>query len=916
MTVAQQVNERLAALLRAGTSPWLDQIRRSLIECGELERMMREDSLRGVTANPAIFEKAILGSPDYDDALADLARQDLDAESIYERLAIADVQAAADVLRPVWDETGGADGFISLEVAPELARDTEGTMEQVRDYWKRLDRPNVMIKIPGTAEGMPAIEQATFEGINVNVTLLFAVEKYEQCAEAYIRGLERRREAGERVDDMHSVASFFVSRVDTEVDRRLDQLGHTELCGTAALANARLAYSRFKQIFYGERFAELRDEGAFVQRPLWASTGVKNPRYPETMYVDGLIAPDTVNTMPLQTLMAFGERGQVPGATADQPEEKIRETLDALAKAGIDLDDVTAKLLDDGIVLFEESLHKLLAGIEKRRAAVVTGRPETIEAHFPPELERAVADRVKRAADEDVVRRIWRKDETLWAPLGTPEIANRLGWLTITEPMLEEKESIESFARECAADGLRDAVLLGMGGSSLAPEVLRESFEPKPDALRLHVLDSTDAGAILAVEREIDLENTLFVVSTKSGGTIETLSLARYFLGKAPNPGRQFIAITDPGSGLVDFAESNGFRRVFLADPDIGGRYSALSHFGLVPAALAGIDIGALLERAQVAEQRCAAWEQSETNSGLWLGCALGECAVKGRDKLTFIVADRVGAFGLWVEQLVAESTGKEGKGIVPIVDEPLGEADAYGNDRVFVHIRDQGNPDSAAEELVQALSEAGHPTVTVQVEEAEDLGSLFFFAEFATAVAGWVLGINPFDQPNVQEAKDNTKKVLDRYASEGELPAVKDASDEALNALVTQAEPGRYFAVMGFLAPSTDVDAAVEELRATVRDKSGAATTFGYGPRFLHSTGQLHKGGAPIGLFLQLLHDSSEDAEVPEAGYTFNTLKNAQAVGDLETLLTHGLPAERLHLDGDPAQAIRALAERLGRML
>ncbi|MFL5825625.1 MAG: transaldolase, partial [Thermoleophilaceae bacterium] len=306
MSVAQQVNERLAALVRAGTSPWLDQIRRSLIESGELERMMREDSLRGETANPALFEKAILGSPDYDDALADLARQDLDAESIYERLAIQDVQGAADVLRAVWDESGGADGFVSLEVAPELARDTEGTLEQARDYWKRLDRPNVMIKIPGTDEGMPAIEQATFEGINVNVTLLFAVEKYERCAEAYIRGLERRREAGERVDDVHSVASFFVSRVDTEVDRRLEGSGHTELCGTAALANARLAYSRFKDIFYGERFAELRDAGAFVQRPLWASTGVKNPRYPETMYVDGLIAPDTVNTMPMQTLLAFG----------------------------------------------------------------------------------------------------------------------------------------------------------------------------------------------------------------------------------------------------------------------------------------------------------------------------------------------------------------------------------------------------------------------------------------------------------------------------------------------------------------------------------------------------------------------------------------------------------------------------------
>ncbi len=376
MSVAQGVNERLAALTEAGTSVWLDQIRRNLIESGELERMVREDSLRGVTANPSIFEKAILGSPDYDEELAELARQDYEARDIYRRLAVEDVQLAADVLRPVWDATGGVDGYVSLEVAPRLAHDTEGTMEQVRQYWGLIDRPNAMIKIPGTEEGVPAIEQAIYEGINVNVTLLFAVDMYAKAAEAYIRGLERRRDEGKSIDDLHSVASFFVSRVDTEADKRLEALGNTELQGTAAVANARKAYIHFKEIFHGERFASLLDAGAHVQRPLWASTGTKNPHYSETKYIDELVAPETVNTIPMATLLAFAERGLVTGATADADPAQVDAELKALADAGVDMADVTAKLLVDGIEQFNVAMRKLLEGIDARRAAVVTGRPE------------------------------------------------------------------------------------------------------------------------------------------------------------------------------------------------------------------------------------------------------------------------------------------------------------------------------------------------------------------------------------------------------------------------------------------------------------------------------------------------------------------------------------------------------------
>ncbi|MBV9214531.1 MAG: bifunctional transaldolase/phosoglucose isomerase [Actinobacteria bacterium] len=922
MTVTVGVNERLAALTEAGTSVWLDQIRRGMIESGELQRLIDEDSLRGVTSNPSIFEKAILGSSDYDEQVRELAEQGLGAREIYDEIAVRDVQMGADVLRPVFDELGGDDGFVSLEVGPEAANDTEETLRQARDYWRRLDRPNCFIKIPGTPAGVPAIEQAIFEGINVNVTLLFAVSAYEAVAEAYIRGLERRREAGESLD-VHSVASFFVSRVDSEVDKRLEAAGgHAELLGTAGLWNARAAYVRFKELFYGKRFAELREAGAAVQRPLWASTGVKNPHYSDVMYVEGLVAQDTVNTMPMPTLLAAGEKLDVTGATADVAPDDVERAMGALAEAGIDIDDVTAKLLDDGVELFVQALDKLLAGVESKREAVTTGRPETFESSMPEDLEPAVAERVRKATEESVARRVWRKDETLWGGPG-PEIGDRLGWLTVSDQMLERAGELRAFAEACRADGLRDAVLLGMGGSSLAPEVMRESFEKAngDGGLRLHVLDSTDPGAVLETERAIEMAKTLFLVSSKSGGTIETLSQFRYFHERmqqavGAGAGKHFVAITDPGTSLVELARENDFLHVFQNDPDIGGRYSALSYFGMVPAALMGVDVVAVLERAQVAEQACQHYDSTASNSGLWLGLAMGELALHRRDKLTFAVAEPIGSFGLWVEQLVAESTGKQGRGILPVAGEPLGPPDVYSDDRVFVHIQQKDAPEAGFANEMAELAKAGHPTFTINAEGPEDLGRIFFFAEFATAVSGWVLGINPFDQPNVQEAKDNTAKVLEEYARDRRLPDEPNAADEGLRSLLQAAQPPNYFAIMGYVQPSDRFDRAIDGLRTAIRDATRATTTFGYGPRFLHSTGQFHKGGPRTGVFLQLVHDGDEDVEIPGAGYTFGTLKNAQATGDLQTLRAHGLPAERIRLEGDPAEAAASLTSKIKEML
>jgi transaldolase / glucose-6-phosphate isomerase len=905
-----EVNPQLKALTDAGVAVWLDQLGRSLVAGGELKRMVEEESLHGVTSNPSIFEKSILGTADYDDAIKHLAWEGKNSQEIYDDLVVPDVQAAADVLKVVHEQTDGNDGFVSLEVQPDLALDTEGTIESARKYWKAVDRKNVMIKIPGTEQGVPAIETAIYEGINVNVTLLFAVEAYEKVAHAFIRGLQRRHAEGKSLD-VHSVASFFVSRVDTKVDKQLDAKdGDAEqLKGTAAVANARAAYAKFEEIFSGPEWETLAAAGAAVQRPLWASTGVKNPAYKDTLYVDQLIAPHTVNTMPLATLNAVADHGRVTGETGKQD---ATEALAQLAAAGIDMTQVTKELLDEGIKQFVDAMQELIEGIESRRAAVVSGRPSQIDASLPKEFEEAESERIRQTASANVAQRIWKHDPSLWGGPGIPEIEDRLGWLNVTETMLENVDDLLGLKQQLIDEGYTDAVLLGMGGSSLGPEVIRLSFGKLEGGLNLQVLDSTHPDAIAAVEASIDISKTIFIVSSKSGGTIETLSHYRYFKAKAKP--EQFLVVTDPGSPLAALAKGDGLRKTFLNTPDIGGRYSVLSYFGLVPAAVAGVPIKELLHTAQGGEQTCSHLTGTQDNSGLWLGATLGELGVRGRDKLTFIVSEPIDSFGLWVEQLVAESTGKQGRGILPIADEPIGDPSVYGDDRVFVYLRDEDKPNAELDAAVDKLTEAGQPTITVATRGATDLGRLFFISEFAVAVAGWVLQINPFDQPNVQEAKDNTNKVL-----AAGVPEIASADDEALKQLL-DVKPPYYTAILGYLPTFGDrnagIDAAVAELRETIRAKTGMATTFGYGPRFQHSTGQEHKGGAPHGRFLQLVDTPTQTLAIPGESYDFNTLIAAAAAGDLQTLHAHKLAAERVALDGDLAAAIRALTARIANLI
>jgi glucose-6-phosphate isomerase len=546
----------------------------------------------------------------------------------------------------------------------------------------------------------------------------------------------------------------------------------------------------------------------------------------------------------------------------------------------------------------------------------------TVEVRIPASLRAPIEDRLSAAAEAQVAERLRMGDATLWGAPGTPEVANRLGWLTIAERELDQLGALELFAAEARDAGLEDVVLLGMGGSSLAPEVLRRSFAGHTNGPRLHVLDSTDAARIHTVEAALDREavgqrHTLFLVSSKSGGTIEPLSLFAHFFSVFANS-NDFIAITDPGSGLEALAHEHGFLKTYAGDPSIGGRYSALSAFGIVPAALMGIGVRALLEGAAGAWTTPLIDETGNVseNAGMWLGVALSALARAGRDKLTFVIAETLPGLGLWLEQLVAESTGKHGTGILPVADEPLGAPDLYDDDRVFAYLPDVHAPNAGIDASVQALADAGHPVITIATHGPRDLGRLFLLWELAVATAGWGLEINPFDQPNVQQAKDATKRVLADYEAKHELPSIPDADEAALQSLLLDAAPPQYVAIMSYSEPSPEFDEAVSELRSVIRERTKATTTFGYGPRFLHSTGQFHKGGPKTGRFLQLIHDGAADVEIPGGvggADSFTTLKNAQAIGDLNTLRELGLPAERMRLQGDdPVGALRALTAKI----
>jgi transaldolase / glucose-6-phosphate isomerase len=915
----------LRELLNQGQSVWLDFISRQLIRSGELKRLAEEDGLRGVTSNPTIFEKAIGGSADYDDSLREMLAKDRKTPvgQLYERVAIQDIQAAADVLRPVYDETSGADGYVSLEVSPHLARDTQATIAEAKRLNSSVDRPNVMIKVPATAEGIPAIEELIASGVNVNITLMFSMAHYEAVAHAYIKGLERCADPAK----VASVASFFVSRVDTMVDRQLESLGTPEAkscLGKIAIANSKVVYQRFREIFHGEGFVALRQRGARVQRPLWASTGTKNPNYSDVLYVENLIGPETVNTLPVETLNAFRDHGHVPGATVRQGLDEAATALARLKEAGLDLNAVAEKLQDDGVAAFAASFDSLMATLEKKRSSLAGIELNRLDLHLG-KLQSRVDRRLKGWQAQQFGSRLWKKDATLWSADPVTELTNRLGWLEMPVRMQKQVEALREFAEKAKADGMRHVVVLGMGGSSLAPEVFQRSFGNQPGYPALMVLDSTHPAAIISVEANIDLTRTLFLVSSKSGTTTETNSFFYYFWDKLKQlkaePGEHFVAITDPATPLEKLAGERKFRGVFTAPEDIGGRYSALTVFGLVPAALIGLDVADILKRARHMSEACAASVPEPENPGLVLGAALAELTLAKRDKITFLCSPSLTAFPAWIEQLIAESTGKDRKGIVPVAGEKLGAPEKYGADRAFVYLRYESDENHELDRQVAGLEANGHPVLRIEIVEKTDLGQEFFRWELAVAAAGAALGIHPFNQPDVQLAKDLATKAMSEARAgnrrgaklKEEVSSFDDAAmQQAASSWTSKAKPRDYVSVQAYINPTPEHDAALQSICEALRNRLGAAVTLGYGPRFLHSTGQLHKGGPNIVLVLQVVDQPPDDVPVPETDYTFGALIEAQALGDFTALKQRRRRALRVNLGSDAKAGLERLAEAL----
>ncbi len=959
----------LTQLQTFGQSIWLDYIRRDLLLGGELQRLITEDGLRGMTSNPAIFEKAIAGSTQYQDFLDSLAsRTDLDAKGRYELLAIRDIQDAADLLAPVYQSTKKRDGYVSLEVSPYLAHDTSGTIDEARRLWKSVARPNVMIKVPGTAAGIPAFRQLISEGINVNVTLLFAQGVYEEVAAAFIDGVEKFAASGGEVSKVASVASFFISRIDSLVDSLVGEQLKKEpdaarkaklqsILGKVAIANGKLTYEAYQRIFSSPRWEALAAKGAQTQRVLWASTSTKNPNYRDVLYVEELIGPDTVNTIPPATLDAFRDHGK-PRPSLTENLDGARKTMTDLAAVGIVMKEVTDKLTIDGVKLFADAFDTLLAAVEKstKRTATPTPQVNRQSASLPTDLDTAVKKNLNDWRASGKVRRLWQGDASLWT--GDDE-ANWLGWLGITDEQLAGAAKFSDLANEVRSAGFSDILLLGMGGSSLCPEVLALTFPQTPGFPRLHILDSTDPAQIRSVEKKVNLAKTLFIVSSKSGSTLEPNIYKQYFFervqqtlgnnggNKKDKAGSHFIAITDPGSKMQQVAERDRFRHIFYGVPSIGGRYSALSNFGMVPAAAMGLDTRKFLERTKEMVEACKPSIPVEQNPGVMLGLIMGTAAKLGRDKITLITSPGIADLGAWLEQLIAESTGKLGKGIIPVDREALGAPEVYGdsrnNDRIFAYLRLETAPDPAQDAKVAAIEKAGQPVVRIEVSDIYSLGQEFFRWEIATAVAGSILGINAFNQPDVEASKIVTKQLTSEYESKGSLPPEKPLLEEAgfklftddknardlsqavgsdrslknyLRAHLARLGAGDYFALLGYVEMNAAHEALLQDLRMTVRDRKRVATCLGFGPRFLHSTGQAYKGGPNSGVFLQITSDDAQDLPVPGQKYTFGVVKAAQARGDFQVLADRKRRALRVHLGSDVKAGLTKLTELVKQIL
>lgn len=885
-----------------GQSLWINAMRRAFIESGELRRMM-DAGISGVTTSPATFAQVILGSADYDKQLQALVAAGKPIKKIYEALVADDIQRTADVLHVVYEQTDGMDGYVSLELDPQLAHDTVKLVAEARHLLAAVDRGNVMIEIPATPAGIEAFKQLLSDGLSVNVTHVFSLEVYQQVLEAYMAGVDimLTRHSVYRFAPV-SVVSVSLNRIDARVDAILRQRGQENLLGEAGRAVAKTLYSVFYRNFNSEKWSKLAQRGARVQRLLWTGTQPRDFRYTDTYYVNALIGPHTVQALSPATLAAFQDHG-VLGNTLFAGLGMPGVHLQRLAALDIDMEGVAAALQVDVLLERQAAFKNLVHNVVRKR--------DLLEENWRymrmqlGEWETAVSTTIDHLCQEKVACRIWSHDQDVW-PRQKTDRTDHLGWLHLVETMQPHLDELEHMAREAQAAGYTQALVIGMGGPCITAALVNDIFRiASRPCLPIKILDTTDPRTLLRQAEQLDLAKTLFVIASKSGQTVETLFLFSYFYQRvvdalgADEAGAHFMAVTDPMTPLAKLAGQYRFRALFVNDPQTNGRFGALSYFGLVPAALAGVDLPRLLGQAAVKAANASGCNCAKNgdNAAVQLGAALGVLAQQGRDKVTFILSPPLAAFGDWVEHLLAVSTGKSGKGVVPIVGEaPVGPPAGYGDDRVFVYVRLEG--DATYDQAAAALAKAGHPLITMNLHDVYDVGGLCFTWQMATAVLTHLLAVNPFAETAVDAAKQKAVQSGQEFKRIADLPSVNYAplTADVLQGFLAQAEPGDYVALLAFVPKTAENDAALQTLRSQISRHTHLATTVAYGPRYLHSTGQLHKEGPASGLFVQLIALDNDggapiDAVIPalpvveQTGSTFGVLTLAQAVKDAQAL-------------------------------
>ena len=912
---------RSKKLHQLNQSIWFDNIDRNLIKNGWLKDQIEKEVIFGLTSNPSIFKKAITIGNTYSLDIQSMSWAGLDTKLIYENLVLEDIRSVSDLLYPTYKATDQVDGYVSLEVDPAYADDPELTIKEAKRLWKLVDRENLMIKVPATRAGIPAIKELIASGINVNVTLIFSVNRYFDIINAYFSGLEERIKNNLPINYIHSVASFFVSRLDVKIESKVAEIIQSgkmkenevqPYLGKLGILNALYVYEEFDISKSTERFKKIAEKGGNIQRPLWASTGTKNANYSDVLYIDGLLLPYTVNTVPPKTLNAFLDHGKCEVVDYSSGKSEFEIIENKLENLGVNIEEVWIELEEEGVAAFIAAQDDLLEAINNQRD------------YFQRSLgglDAQVEERIKTIKSKNFPTKFFAPDATLWTkePSEVDEVLHRLGW--IDAPILSRQvvDKANNLLKELIKDGFTHALVLGMGGSSLAPEVFSKVFKNEKTSeergLALSILDTTDPIQIYEKIHKIPVGKTLFIVSSKSGTTAEVKALLAYFwklVEKADeqSPGEHFIAITDPGTPLEKLGLERKFRKLFYADPNVGGRYSALIAFGIIPAVLAGIDGHRLLNAADHMRIKCSQSSPVEQNPGFALGLVITEAYFNNRDKVTILTDPTYSAFGSWLEQLIAESSGKSGKGILPIDREPIVPAANYSNDLVFYYLRNSGKLDG----LVDSLVDLNHPVIVSYLDDKFDLAAEIYKWEIAISAACSFIQVNPFNQPNVQESKSITYGMISAYKQNPILEernliysnseysfygsmGIKKTIQEIVEEFF-KINAGDYISINAFLPRIETYKSVLQQLRKHLLNTYSVPVTLGFGPRFLHSTGQIHKGGKNNGLFLIISQNTQIDFKIPGEGMNFSILEKAQALGDMQALEQNNRRVLRIHLE------------------